>query len=351
MFFCHMAEKVYLCSYMEQTRSLLLKILLPVVIGLAVVVWMFMREFNPQAWNSIVFDGPVVVAIVAAAMFMLVRQLGLAWRFRALTDRRLSWKQAFRITLLCEFTSAITPTSAGGSAMSMFFMHREGIELGRGTTIMMTTLFLDELFMALLCPVMLSLAPMADIFGGGGFEKGVRISFWIVIALIIAVTLALLWGTLLQPTKVGALIRRIFSVKWLRRWSDRANTVADDMASTGRDLRSRPMRWWLESFAATAVIWLSRFLIVNALFAGFVAGCSQLVVLARQYVVWTLLTVSPTPGGSGVSEWLFTNYYGDMISSASVALVISVFWRLISYYAVLGAGAVILPSYLRGIKK
>lgn len=215
---------------------------------------------------------------------------------------------------------------------------------------MMTTLFLDELFMSVLCPVMLCLAPMSEIFGFGGFEKGIRVSFWIVVSLIFAVTIVLLWGTLLQPEKVGGLIKRLFGLRWLRRWQGKAVQVADDMAHTGRDLRTRSMRWWMEAFAATAVIWMARFLIVNALFWGFVAGCDQLVVLARQYVVWTLLTVSPTPGGSGVSEWLFTNYYGDMIASASVALVLSVFWRLISYYAVLGAGAILLPSYVRGFR-
>ncbi|MCM1110735.1 MAG: flippase-like domain-containing protein [Clostridium sp.] len=335
---------------MEQTHSMILKILLPVAIGLGVVIWMFISEFNPDAWRLIRFDARTVSAILLAVGFMALREFGLAWRFRALTDRSLSWRQAWRVTILCEFTSAITPTSAGGSAMSMLFMHREGIELGRGTTIMMTTLFLDELFMALVCPLMLCLAPIGDIFGGGGFASGVRVSFWVVIGLIIGVTLLLFWGTLLQPEKVGGVVRGVFRLRWLARWRGKAEKTADDIAQTGRDLRTRSVGWWVEAFGATALLWISRFLIVNALFFGFVPGADQLLILARQYVVWVLLTVSPTPGGSGVSEWLFANYYGDMISPASVALVISVFWRLISYYSLLVAGAVLLPSYIRGFR-
>jgi hypothetical protein len=55
--------------------------------------------------------------------------------------------------------------------------------------------------------------------------------------------------------------------------------------------------------------------------------------------------VSPTPGGSGISEWLFTNYYGDLIGDVSIALVIALIWRMLSYYIYLIAGCCLLPTY------
>ena len=107
----------------------------------------------------------------------------------------------------------------------------------------------------------------------------------------------------------------------------------------------------LEAFCATALTWSSRYLVVNALFLGFVPGADQLVVFGRQFVVWVVLMVSPTPGGSGVSEWLFTTYYGDLIGDTALALVIAVFWRIITYYIYLAIGAIILPSWLRHKKQ
>ena len=59
------------------------------------------------------------------------------------------------------------------------------------------------------------------------------------------------------------------------------------------------------------------------------------------------LRISPTPGGSGVSEWLFTNYYGDLIGDLSVALVIATVRRILSYYIYLFTGACLAPSYFR----
>ena len=84
------------------------------------------------------------------------------------------------------------------------------------------------------------------------------------------------------------------------------------------EVNSRSVRWWFDAFAATALTWSSRYLVVNALFWGFVPGADQLVVFGRQFVVWVVLMVSPTPGGSGVSEWLFTEYYGDLLHNTSM---------------------------------
>lgn len=70
-------------------------------------------------------------------------------------------------------------------------------------------------------------------------------------------------------------------------------------------------------------------------------------ILARQFVIWVVLMVSPTPGGSGLSEWLFSEYYGDLVPTMGLALVLAVFWRVISYYVYLIIGAIIVPGWLK----
>ena len=123
------------------------------------------------------------------------------------------------------------------------------------------------------------------------------------------------------------------------------------MVATSKSLRTRSFGWWMEAFCATALTWSSRYLVVNALFLGFVPGADQLVVFGRQFVVWVVLMVSPTPGGSGVSEWLFTEYYGDMLHNGSIALIIALFWRIITYYVYLIVGVFLAPSMFRPPKK
>ena len=70
----------------------------------------------------------------------------------ALTDRKLTWRQAWKVDMLCEFTNCITPSAVGGSSLGMIFLNSPGNRDGRATTLMLTTLFMDELFFVIACP-------------------------------------------------------------------------------------------------------------------------------------------------------------------------------------------------------
>lgn len=331
------------------SKGLVWKILLPVAIGLGVVVWLFKSEFNPEVWGSIHFDARVVGYIALAWLFMIGRDFGMTWRFRTLTDYRLKWHQALRVDMLCEFTSCVTPSAVGGSALGMVFLNSEGIEMGRATTLMFTTLFLDELFFVVSLPVIMLAVPYGELFGFNHdtFTAGLQTVFWGVYAMLFLWTVLLFLGIIAKPHAIHATLNRVFRFKPLRRWAQKVDALGANMEAAGKDLRTRPWRWWLETFGGTALSWSSRYLVVNALFLAFAPNADQLIVFARQFVVWVVLMVSPTPGSAGVSEWLFTTYYGDLINSAGMALVIALFWRIISYYVYLIVGACIVPGWVK----
>lgn len=331
------------------SKNLSFKILIPVFIGLGVVAWLFHDEFSAEVWNAIHFDSHVIICIALAWLCMIGRDFGLSWRFRAITDRQLKWHQAIRVNMLCEFTSAVTPSSVGGSTFGMIYLHREGISWGRATTLMMTTLILDESFFVIFCPILMWIITPEVLFGFGdeAFTAGLRTVFWVVYAAIVLWTSFLFFGVIAKPTLIKRIINFIFRVKLMRRWQAEVVRLTDNMEATGKDLRQRSLGWWLKAFAATGLSWSSRYLVVNMLFLAFVPAASQLVIFGRQFVVWIVLTISPTPGGSGVSEWLFTEYYGDMIHDYGLAVIIALFWRIISYYIYLIIGACIVPGWVR----
>lgn len=331
------------------------KVILPVLIGLTVVVLMFVhdarKENLEEVWKSINFNSRAIFCIFLAFLFMLGRDFGMSWRFRALTDRAISWKSAFEVDFLCEFTSCITPSAVGGSSMGMVFLNTKGIEFGRATTLMMTTLFLDELFFVLSCPIIVLFTPGSELFtsGDGAFTHGIRITFWIVYFILFAWTLILFAGIIWRPYWIKSVLDRITRFKWTKKWHNNAMELGDNMVATGKELRTKPFRFWIEVFCGTALSWTSRYLVVNALFLGFVPSADpyQWLIFAREFILWVVLNVSPTPGGSGVSEWLFSEYYGDLLSSAGMALILAIFWRIISYYVYLAIGAILVPGWLR----
>lgn len=331
------------------------KIVLPVLIGISVVVLLFIhdarKENLSEVWAGIHFNLRAILCIILAFMFMLGRDFGMSWRFRALTDRELPWRSAFEVDFLCEFTSCITPSAVGGSSMGMVFLNTKGIEFGRATTLMMTTLFLDELFFVLACPFIVLFTASGQLFsvGEGAFAHGIKITFWAVYSVLFAWTLILFTGIIWKPQWIKKVLNKVTQWKWFRKWHDNALQLADNMVATGKELRTKPFRFWLEVFGGTALSWTSRYLVVNALFLGFVpsADHAQWLIFAREFVLWVVLNVSPTPGGSGLSEWLFSEYYGDLVSSAGMALILAIFWRIISYYVYLGIGAIIVPGWLK----
>lgn len=331
------------------------KILLPVVIGITVVVLMFIHDAEKEnlgkVWDSIHFDFRTIICILFAFCCMFGRDFGLTWRFRALTNHELKWSQAYKVDMLCEFTSCVTPSAVGGSSLGMIFLNSQGIEFGRATTLMITTLFLDELFFVLACPIIILLTPTNEIFASGGtsFSHGIKLTFWGVYFVITVWTFILFTGIIWKPMWIKKVLDKISGWKILRKWSDNISGMGDNMVATSKRLRTKPFGFWLEVFGGTALSWMSRYLVVNALFLGFIPfdDHAQWVIFARQFVIWVVLMVSPTPGGSGLSEWLFSEYYGDLVSTAGMALILAIFWRIISYYLYLLIGAVIVPGWLK----
>jgi hypothetical protein len=331
------------------------KVILPAIIGVVVVILMFLHDATKEnmleIWNGIHFNLTTTSFIGLAWLFMIGRDFGLSWRFRALTNHKLRWRQAIKVDLLCEFTSCITPSSVGGSSLGMLFLNYEGIELGRATTLMITTLFMDELFFCIICPLVVLVTPVNEIFNSGNaeFATGIKYTFWIVYSLVVIWTIILFLGIIVKPQGIRNALIKLFGLRWLKRWQPKIIELGDNMVSTSVELRKKPFKFWLEIFCGTALSWTSRYMVVNALFLAFLPQCNseQWLILARQFIVWIVLMVSPTPGGAGLSEWLFTEYYSDLIPSVGLALIMAIFWRIISYYVYLLIGAILVPGWLR----
>ena len=334
--------------HLSEKTKLLLKILIPAAIGIGVTILLFGKEFNSETLSSIQFSSTIWGGIVLALIATFFRDFGLAWRFKSITDDQLKWKQAAKITGLCEFTSAITPTSVGGSALSMIFLQREGIKLGRATSLTLTTLFLDELFFVIAVPLVFLVIPAEELFGfaDSALASELRATFWIVYGIICVIAAALFIAIFISPKLIGAIIKGVFRLPILRRWKSGAEKTASDLILTSAELRGKTLRWWSRPAAATVISWCGRFLVVNALIWAVAPQASQDLVLGRQLIVWALLTFTPTPGGAGVSEYLFKTYYSDILAGPML-MAVAIIWRVFTYYIYLLAGFFLLPLVLK----
>lgn len=330
------------------------KIIYPVIIGLAVVSYMLYKEFDIQAFQQIHFTWHSMLWLLAAILCMVIRDLGYIIRVRVLSSNRLNWLQATRIIFLWEFTSAVTPSAIGGTSIAILFVNKEGIKVGRSSAIVMATSFLDELYFILMFPIILLSVSQSTLWNMPGVHQGITQSLlWFALSgyTIKFIYLSILsYGLFKNPRGLKYLLMKCFKLKLLRKWRHDANEAGSDIVRNSQELRKMPFSFWLKTFGATFFSWTARYWVVNALLMAFWASnydwSTQFLIFARQLIMWIMMLVSPTPGGSGFAEFVFTEYLGEFLPSAGVAIALALLWRFITYYPYLFIGVFIVPKWI-----
>jgi len=324
------------------------QVLIPIVIGMVVIGWLFLSEFDPATFKGISFNFNSVEYLLLAFLFMFGRDFGMIWRFRLMANKDLSWLQAFNINVLNEFTSAVTPSAVGGSTFVVLFLSKEGITVGRSTAIMISNLFLDELFFIIICPVLFLIIPLHELFNATTLVTStIGVFFWSIYGLLIIWASILYIGLFHRPDLIAKLFSSLFKLPFLRRWEDKISSFTEQMIAASHEISTKSVGFWLKAFSTTTLSWSSRFLVVNALFMAFTPVNNQLIIFGRQFLLWIVMVVSPTPGGSGISEYAFNAYYNDLALGSGPILVITLIWRLISYYLYLLLGILIIPNWIK----
>lgn len=324
------------------------QIFIPVVIGIGVVLYLFLREFDVQSLSSIDFDGRSVAFILLACLLMAGRDFGMMTRLRMLTDYQLSWKKAFNINILREFSAAIMPAAMGAGPALIILLTKEGNSVGKSTTISITNLFLDNLFFVLICPVIFLFVPLPELFNNTNVVSStISVVFWVIYPLLCTWTFILSFGLFIRPELTARLLRSIFRIRFLQKWQSAICTFTDNMLSASHEMKSRPFVFWIKIFAATAFTWICRFSVANALFMAFTQIGNQLVIFGRQVIIWLTMTISPTPGGSGLNEIAFKEFYSDVMLGTGPLLIVMAMWRILSYYVYLFLGIIIFPQWAK----
>ena len=150
---------------------------------------------------------------------------------------------------------------------------------------------------------------------------------------------------------IGNLLRKLFSLRFLKKWRISIYNLADNLENSSHEISKRPISFWNKAFILTIFSWISRYLVVVALLLAFNSSGNYFLAFARQFVLWILMGISPTPGGSGLSEFMFKEYYSDFFTVTGMALVVAFIWRIITYYMYLLLGTIIVPGWLKSTSK
>lgn len=331
------------------------RVFIPLLIGLGVAVGMIVYDFDPKALNEIQWGRGSTLWILLAIVFMLFRDFGYILRLRILSDRLLSWKQSFQLTFLWEFASAISPGIIGGTAAAFVLLAQEKIGTGRSTAIVLATSFLDVLFYVLLVPILLAFTGVINQVPSIQLPSGNISSSVILWYFGISYLVLLSWAVFVfvmlffRPKILGNILKVIFSLPILKKWSHKAGEWEHELVETSRQYGSKSYKFWLKSFGATVFSWTARFAVVNCIILAFGADANHFDVYVRQLIMWCILLLPVTPGASGLAEAIFPAFLQPFFPNFSLAKIGAVLWRVISYYPYLIIGFVLFPIWIKRI--
>ena len=288
--------------------------------------------------------------ILVALLCVVGRDFFYMLRIRLLTHNELTWKASFYVIMLWEFASALSPGVVGGVAVAMFILNKEKIDLGRSTAIVLITAMMDNLFYVLMIPFVFLFIDSATLFPSHSFgSSSVQFIFWTGFFVFLGLTLFLFTSLFILPSFAKRILGFVFSLPFLNRRKEKVLVIGENIEKTALLMRKEPFFFWLNVFLATCGSWISRYLVINALLQAFLqlGLLDHILLLGKQLVLWLLMRVSPTPGGSGIAEYAFGELLVDFSQSALLLASLAIVWRLMSYFPYLFIGAFLLPRWLK----
>lgn len=334
------------------------RIIVPILIGLGVVGYLFWKQYDPEEFSKIEWTNHTTFWVCVSLTFLIIRHFAYAKRLRILSEGVFSWRKCIELIFIWEFSSAVSPTSVGGSAVALFVLSQEKLSAAKTTTIVLYSAILDTIFFVGTLPIfILLLGPEIIRPNMSGFDDidGWGYTFLGAYVLMMFYGTAFFYGIFINPKPIKKIVVGATRIKWLRKYRHKAVELGNDIIIASKEMKLKKWNFHLSAFLSTATAWSCRFLLLNCLIIAFVETTpldfiSQFKLYARLETMFVIMAFSPTPGGVGIAEATFGGFVTDYLPvSGNIGLTIAVLWRLFTYYSYLLLGAIIIPNWIRNL--
>jgi glycosyltransferase 2 family protein len=297
--------------------------------------------------GRLVAPGLLLLASAVAFVPMLANSLRMAlWsRFLGLG---LGFRGGLKVVTGTMVTNSITPSAAGGVPIKVLFLIGEGVAARRAATLISLQTAEDTLVMSSLAALCLTLSGF-QLFDFLGREAGLVNEIETDLAIIAAVgggALALVAGLagLLAAGLLGKKLRAR-TTRLIARAHDFGGHVVRDWLGVLR--RGKGMA--LVNLMLALAQWLARFSIAGLVLAAFGQEWRPALYWLLQYLVQSISSVVPTPGGAGGAEAGFLLLFAPFVAAGVLVAAMST-WRLIFFYLPLAGAALVFFLLQRGAR-
>jgi len=325
------------------------RIVLPVLLGLSVVGFMFWRSYKPGDLAPLADAKLHWLGIML--LVLIARDAGYMYRIRHISEKVLSWRASMEVIMIWEFASCILPSAVGGTSVAPFLLNKEGITLGKSLAYVMVTALLDNMYYVVLVPLVVLLAgeglyPHEEL--QSGLITTLQIAFVASYVMVSLYSGLMLYALFINPVSVRRFLVRFFSWQMLRRWRGNAYQHGAEMVAASAQLRGNGAGYWLRAIFSTIFVWTARYAVIGCIIAAFIQvnGHDFAMIFARNLTYKVILLLAITPGGAGIAEGAFPTFFGRFIGTPTMTNFIVLLYRITTYYLYLVLGAIFLPRWV-----
>jgi glycosyltransferase 2 family protein len=252
----------------------------------------------------------------------------------------LSFRDAYQVTLAMDLGAAVSPTAVGGGFFRWGLLVQRGVSPGAAASLTTLPALEDGLFFLVALPIAIYLSAAWNLPVFDRLAPELRDGLLLLGPLLVG-SLLVAWISA-RLVLSGGLGQR-FRERGLRlfgRLRRRLRNAWDDGREIFRIILRNGKGWFVLSMACTSVHWMARYSVIAAFAAFLGAPVDPVLFWLLQWVVFSLMSLIPTPGAVGGAEASFYLIYGAVLPDGVLGIA-TAGWRFLTFYLQLGLAAIL----------
>ncbi len=247
----------------------------------------------------------------------------------------------FRIVLIGNYYSSITPAATGGQPMQIYYFKKSGIPIGISTSILAVRFFMFQLGLIIVSSVLwfsnkdfvsTQLGGHMWILYMGYFFNGITVLAVLLLAINSRLVRFLVYGAI-------RILEKIHLVKKNTSIVNKIDTAIDNFDKSVRMIRNDPLQLLLQ-FLLTCIQFMCIFALTNAIYIalGLPSNTTtNIEILTMSALLFVAASYAPLPGASGAQEGGFALFFKNLFPGSKLFSAL-LLWRFASYYTTLLLG-------------
>jgi glycosyltransferase 2 family protein len=253
---------------------------------------------------------------------------------------KLKFSKGIKVAMATEIGSAVTPTSTGGGYVKLAILSAYGFSAGQAALVTFLGSIEDAVFFIIAIP-------LAIFISNSWTNPDLRasldnlISKWPWLAGFAAAVILIYLGIYLWRRFRSKISQAQDNAGWIKRVSLTISGFFSEFRQALKFVLNNGKTAFIVCTMLTGIGWCCRYGAITAIAAGLGLRTDPILLFLLQWVVFTTMTVVPTPGAIGGAEASFALIYGGVFPSGLLPIITGI-WRLITFYLLVATGGIIL---------